>query len=388
LQIPAVMEEATADDNQALLGAAEYGHLAVVERLLQIPSVRVAVLVADNVSVDLRALAQNAENAMRALNLHEQGIVNALRARYPNIGNGAAQMQALKTFLEAQCQKAGVPVACDPTPESLANLQAFLARRNEASGPSLSAEGEILLKQLQSSAHQAWRYLFARPNPLMSPSASFVEVTSAGRQASIWENDRELIALLWALLTDGSAERNDGFILAHCQETFIETLALLNRAHNYDHNQTTDDGDFDKPSCAMGVTQRLLLATTGFSIADNPDTRPIGATYLDRRFKEQLITPNEKGLKPALETLSTETLKTIQAALNDIVEGYAEEELSEDKKQALDTLKVIRVSEADANDFITSAREYYSDLRFSAYRDFDWLGVRYADIAAFINALA
>jgi hypothetical protein len=382
LQIPAVEEEATADDNDALRQAARNGHLAVRDRLLEIPSVRAAVLAADNVSGDLRALAQNRENAMRALNLHEQGIVNALRARYPDIGDGASQIQALKTFLEERCQTAGVPVECHPSPEGLANLQAFLARRHEVFGPSLSVEGAILLNQLQSPAHQAWRYLFGRPNPLMSLSASFVDVTPAGMQASIWQDDWQLIALLWALLTDESAERNHGFILEHCQETFIETLALLNRAHNYDHDQITDDGDLDKPSCGMGVTQRLLLATTGFAIADNPDTRPIGATYLDKRFKEQLITPNEKGLKPALQALSTEQLKTIQAALNDIVDA---EELSEDKLAAL---SAIRISEADVNDFIATTREYYSDLRFGAYRDFDWLGVRYADIPTFINALA
>jgi ankyrin repeat protein len=388
LQIPAVEEQATADDNYALREAALNGHLAVRDRLLEIPSVRAAVLAADNVSGDLRALAQNRENAMRALNLHEQGIVNALRARYPHIGDGAAQIQALKTFLEGQCQKAGVPVECHPSPEGLANLQAFLATRNQASGPSLRDEGVILLNQLQSPAHRAWRYLFARPNPLMSPNASFVEVTEEGRQASIWQNDWQLIALLWALLTDESAERSNGFILEHCQETFIETLALLNRAHNYDHNQETDDGDLDKPSCSMGVTQRLLFATTGFAIADNPDTRPLGATYLDKRFKEQLITPNEKGLKLALQALSTEQLKTIQAALDDIICGEREEELTQEKKNALATLKTIRISETDVNEFIASAREYYSDLRFGAYRDFDWLGTRYADIPAFINALA
>lgn len=388
LQIPAVVEQATALDNYAVRQAAARGHLAVRDRLLEIPSVRAAVLAADNVRVDLRALAQNRENAMRALNLHEQGIVNALRARYPHIDNGASQIQGLKTFLEEQCQKAGVPVECHPSLQGLANLKAFLARRNEVSSSSLSDEGRILLNQLQSPAHRAWRYLFGKPNPLMSPSASFVEVTPAGWQASILQDDWELIALLWALLTDDSAERIDGFILAHCQETFIETLALLNRAHNYDHDQTTDDGDLDKPSCSMGVTQRLLLATTGFAIADNPDTRPIRATYLDNRFKEQLITPNEKGLKAALQALSTEQLKTIQAALSDIVAGDGEHELSEDKQQALATLKAIRISQTDVDEFIASTREYYTDLRFRAYSDFDWLGVRYADIPTFIHALA
>lgn len=133
------------------------------------------------------------------------------------------------------------------------------------------------------------------------------------------------------------------------------------------------------------VTQRLLNATTGFAIADNPGTRPLSVNHLDKRFKEQLITHDEKGLRPQLQALNTPALKTIQGALEDIILGSSQEELDEPKRQALQSLVL---SEQAMNQFIEEAKDYYSPVRFSAYRNFKWLETQYADIPTFVRAMA
>lgn len=385
LQIPAVEANATACDNEALRMADLYGHQEIVNRLLNIPAVRQAVLAADDSSVDLRELAQNNENSMRALDLHEQGSVNALKARYPEIRNEAqrqATLEHLREFLIAACGKDEVPVLAHPSSVQLQELNAYcLARFHNRSKPKLSEATALLLKQLDSTPHRALRYI-SDINPFMAPDASFFETLGNGRSAEISKNDWELIALLWDLLNDESAERCDGASLKDCQETFVHTLASLARAHNYDHDQTTDDNLLDKPSCWMGVTRRLIESIPNFTITDNPETRPLDGYYLEKRFKEQRITNDEAGLKPLINALSLNALRDIQQAIQVIIDG---DKLKAAQDKLLNRLKL---PEEAITSFIIECKNYYGELRFAALRDFRYIDKSYSTTENFIRALA
>ncbi len=373
LEFPAVVENVTAQRNYALRLAHVRHRTDVVERLMQYPAVRQAVLDADNASVSLRAIAQDTENAMRALNLHEQGIVNALKKRYPSLSNEMAQadvLNDLREHLEAICQGEKVSLSFDKNYPKL---------------------------PLSNVSHQAWRYLFARPNPWMSPNASFVEVTEQGRQAAINPKDWNLVALIWQLLNDKDAQLNEDNadliengiatsqnIRSGLKETFINTLALLGRAHNYDHDEK-DDGELDKPSCSMGVTQRLLLGTSGFSIADKPDTRPFSPNHIATRLKEQLVTHPEKGVFPVIQGMVMADLSNLKETLDNLLAGSQESELRSEE-QAL--LAKLAISPDEVNDFIEDSKDFYSALRFQALGNINYQGEHYDNADVFIKAIA
>ncbi|MCS5708548.1 ankyrin repeat domain-containing protein [Candidatus Berkiella cookevillensis] len=377
LEFPAVVDNITARDNYALREAAENGHHAIISRLMEFEAVRRAVLAADNADENLRALAQNAENSMRALNLQEQGMVNALQKLYPDLGSKnisviEKELKSLRNYLEKLCKAK--------------RQHLIFSRRN-------------FQYQVDGIYHQAWRYLFARPNPWMSPEANFVEVTEQGRQASIAKKDWHLLALIWRALTDENIKLNadnlalienaqrteEGIaslelIRSNLIKSFISTLALLARAHNYDDNQK-DDGKLDKPSCSMGVTQRLLTGLIGLEIAEKPDTRPIGVNYLAERFKEQLITHEAKGLLPKLKTLSHAELVQLHELLDKFImvnDASAQEELS--------STLAFESQEVDA--FIEEAKNYYGELRFLALDKLSYQGTVYKDAETLIRGLA
>ncbi|MCS5708508.1 ankyrin repeat domain-containing protein [Candidatus Berkiella cookevillensis] len=377
LEFPAVVNNITADDNAALRWAYLKGYHAVVNRLMQFPAVRAAVLAADNADENLRALAQNTENSMRALNLQEQGIVNALQKLYPdldskNISAIEKELKSLRNYLEKGCKAK--------------RLHLIFSRRN-------------FQYQVDGIYHQAWRYLFARPNSWMSPEANFVEVTEQGRQSSIAEKDWHLLALIWRALTDKNIKLNadnlalienaqltkEGLaslelIRRNLIESFISTLALLARAHNYGDNQK-DNGKLDEPSCSMGVTQRLLTGLIGLEIAEKPDTRPIGADYLAARFKEQLITHEAKGLLPKLKNLSHAALKQ----LNELLDKF----IMENDGSVLDELVSILAFESQEVDaFIEEAKNYYGELRFLALHNLSYQGTVYQNAENLMRGLA
>ncbi|MCS5708543.1 ankyrin repeat domain-containing protein [Candidatus Berkiella cookevillensis] len=377
LEFPAVRDNITANDNEALRLAAENGHFDVVNRLIQFPAVRAAVLAADNADESLLDLAKNTENSMRALNLQEQGIVNALQKLYPdldskNISAIEKELKSLRNYLEKHCKAK--------------RLHLIFSRRN-------------FQYQIDSIYHKAWRYLFARPNSWMSPEANFVEVTEQGRQSSIAEKDWHLLALIWRALNDENIKLNadnlalienaqrteEGIaslelIRRNLIESFISTLALLARAHNYDDNEK-DDGKLDKPSCSMGVTQRLLTGLIGLEIAEKPDTRPIGVNYLAERFKEQLITHEAKGLLPKLKTLSHAGL----VQLNELLDKF----IMENDGSVLDELVSILAFESQEVDaFIEEAKNYYGELRFLALHNLSYQGTVYKDAETLMRGLA
>ncbi|MCS5708546.1 ankyrin repeat domain-containing protein [Candidatus Berkiella cookevillensis] len=378
LRFPAVVSNITANNNLAFRWAHLSGHMNVCRRLLDYPAVRAAVLAADNADENLRTLAQNKENSMRALNLQEQGMVNALQKLYPdldseNISAIEKELQFLKTHIESRLAAKGLSLE--------------------------KGEGDVFERQQADTEHQAGRYLFARPNPWMSPEANFVEVTEQGRQASIAEKDWHLLALIWRALNDENIKLNadNVALIENAQRTeegiaslelirsnliksFISTLALLARAHNYDDNEN-DDGKLDKPSCSMGVTQRLLTGLIGLEIAEKPDARPIGADYLAARFKEQLITHEAKGLLPKLKTLSHAELVQLNKLLDKFIivnDASAQEELS--------STLAFESQEVDA--FIEEAKNYYGELRFLALHNLSYQGTVYKDAETLIRGLA
>lgn len=174
--------------------------------------------------------------------------------------------------------------------------------------------------------HTAARFVM-KPNEWMHPHASWVCVDpndSRKRWASFESTKtRYLFALYWLAATDPHAPCVDGFTVESRIEFFARTIALLNRAHNYDHatrrrklpsgkevEEEVDDGEGDRPSCSMGMERRLLTSAPG-----NPLTH-----YVDQEEKmKEVIQDTLRAKVRALS--STEQQRLIQIVEKYLIEG-------------------------------------------------------------------
>ena len=111
----------------------------------------------------------------------------------------------------------------------------------------------------------------------MAPNASYVYVNpnNHGERWSTFEEYQPLISMLYLAAMDASTPATDGWTLETRFEHFIDELAHIGRAHNWDDSRERTDASGhvfreeydnlqgDKPSCFSGVNRRLFQSVMG-----------------------------------------------------------------------------------------------------------------------------
>jgi hypothetical protein len=225
--------------------------------------------------LNLEALARDRESSMTALTSGEKKrLDDAIKVYQPIIRSRGinAVMTELRHVLISRYQ---ANPACVQTGDGrVIELPASWSEWCELR-PTLSADTreQALHAYAQNTHHTAWRYL-QKPNPWMAEDAPYVNRNAAGGW-STFEDYQPLIAMffLGASLgaSDGGIAPCDGHTLETRLEHFIDELAHIGRAHNWDRSRTNDLGvseeyddlEGDKPSCYSGVKRRLFQSVLG-----------------------------------------------------------------------------------------------------------------------------
>jgi len=231
--------------------------------------------------IDARAIAQDRESSMRALSAAEQ-----------------KRLQRATDHYDVQLKELTVPVIMDNLRDTLcARYKAKPAQIVSDAGITIvlpmswkdfealnlcqeGGDGEptehqrALEAYYQHKDHTAFRYLL-KPNPWIHSEALYVKVNDLGTERwAYFDGYEPLIAMLFLAASDEHIEPCDGFTLEARLEHFIDELAHIGRAHNWDvfieegvpgkeSLGEQDDLDADRPSCYSGVKKRLFQSVLG-----------------------------------------------------------------------------------------------------------------------------
>lgn len=281
LSIQSIRGYAHFNDNELIRLALNVRNATASGLLFDIPAVRELAANNDYYSrevqgqVDLRALAQNRESSMRALSEAEEKRLEKLTHHYQStieaVGVdylfGALKEQLMERYLanpiRLMIQGEIITLPLDWKSFSACSLTS-------------AARQEALVAYYKHTDHTALRYL-SRPNNWLSPQADYVEATGFNRseRGAIFEGYILLMVTLWSASVDETIPPIDGHTLQGRVDHFINELAQIGRAHNWDKtrtaidrhgNETTeeyDDLEGDKPSCYSGVKRRLFQSVVG-----------------------------------------------------------------------------------------------------------------------------
>jgi len=343
---------------------------------------------------DLRAVAEDRESSMRALSTSEQKRLSQALERYLPImtTQGIEPLfQHLKKELEnrylahpAQVQASDgrvidLPISWDDW-KKLA--------------PTLSADTrkQALKAYYQHKDLSALRYL-SRPNQWMAENAGYVNCDSNGSW-STFEEYKPLITMLWLAAGDKEVVPTDGFTIETRIDHFIDELAHLGRAHNWDQariktdtagrpllnedgmpiKEEFDDGQGDKPSCYSGVKCRLFQSVLGhplLKILTIDDIKQELREFVREHFKQQITDTNRDAIHQAWTRLCdgdalSETQKASLADLN----------LPEEKQISfLHALSVKYPAQFNED----PAFKRYIEASFQLTKVFEWHAVRFSN---------
>ena len=283
LDIPAVKalvhrELSPGNSNELFRLALSLGNTEAAILLLNIEAVRALAEENDyyraeaHGGVDLGQLAQDRESSMTALTQGEAQRLKAATDRY-----------------QPMIETVGVPVLME-------ELKTTLTQRYEQHPAQIQVAGENLILPIDFAAfnalnltdedyqnalkayylhpdHTTLRYL-SKPNAWMHLEASYVYVSEDRTQSwSSFEEYQPLIALFYLAAIDAEVSPSEGYTLETRLDHFIQELALIGRAHNWDktrmHNgirEEYDDLEGDRPSCFSGVKRRLFQSVVGHSL--------------------------------------------------------------------------------------------------------------------------
>jgi hypothetical protein len=287
LRIPAVKALAhtavtPGEPNELMRLALRVGNQGAAEILLTIPAVRVLTeqnnfyRTEQRRGIDFAALARDRESSMRALSTDEQRRLKKATERYQPLMKSAGVpniMSDLRKTLEYRYDEN--PAFLTRDDQEIIKLPINWASFNQLTlNPKERARA--LTAYYQNKDHSAWRYL-SKPNPWMAPNASYVYVNPDNREErwSTFEEYQPLISTLYLAATDASTPATDGWTLETRLEHFIDELAHIGRAHNWDdtRERTNAQGEVcreeydnlkgDKPSCYSGVNRRLFQSVMG-----------------------------------------------------------------------------------------------------------------------------
>ena len=287
LRIPAIKALAhtavTPDQaNELMRLALTVGNQSAAEILLTIPAVRVLTeqnnfyRTEQQRGIDFAALARDRESSMRALSTDEQRRLKKATDKYEPLmkAEGVPHiMSDLRETLELRYD-------AHPAFLTLDNQEIIRLPMDWTSFNQLTLNPEEKARALtayyQNIDHSAWRYLL-KPNPWMAPNASYVYVNpdNHAERWSTFEEYQPLISMLYLAATDASTPATDGWTIETRVEHFIDELAHIGRAHNWDdtrertnaqgevYREEYDNLQGDKPSCFSGVNRRLFQSVMG-----------------------------------------------------------------------------------------------------------------------------
>lgn len=224
---------------------------------------------------DLEAIALDPESSMRALTSGERIRLDATLNCYEPIvkTKGVSQvMTELRECLEQRYLTNPATFQRDDTTSLILplNWDAF-----QALELSPSEKQRALTAYYQQKAHTAWRYL-SKPNPWIAENASYVNTNSEHTERwSSFVPYQFLIAILYTAAIDKTIPPIDGYSFDTRRDHFIDELAHIGRAHNWDGTRERqdsngkslteeyDDLEGDKPSCYSGANRRLFQSVQG-----------------------------------------------------------------------------------------------------------------------------
>lgn len=280
--------------------------------LLTIPSVRQEGMAhrfyaSDHARQIANDIDTSRESAMHAFSPQEQVMFQRVEDRYGAIVRTRGVGVVIDEFFHAMKIAYKKEVGRDGLPFAYDELMALPLNEVEQMHAKASYHSNVW--------HTAARFGM-KPNPWMHPHASWVCVDPHHPQHrwASFESDktRYVFSLYWLAATDAYAPCVDGFTLDSRIEFFARTIALLNRAHNYDQitrrrklphgkevEEEVDDGEGDRPSCSMGMERRLLTSVPG-----NPLTH-----YVDH--EEKMKEAVQDTLRQKIRTLSSAEQQTL-----------------------------------------------------------------------------
>lgn len=417
---PNVLQNITFNNNEAVRLAQMNGHLNIILRLLQIDAVanfqsngpliftprpirhardplielfRILLngggqggafnWMPPRANATVGELARHREGAMAALSQQEIQEIGEIQRRYQQTFNDKgldAIMAELRIFLEKNYEQNPVihkgkklPLKYDPT---------------------LSVDLQKLYRA--NPAHTAYRYLFLHPNPWIAPDAPHTTPhPNGGRSAAITNEHKTIIAYLWLDASDTSKAAPYGYTHEQLKDFFANIiLSGMGRGHNYDNEalnrqagKEIDDGEGDKPTCAMGVKKWIAQFLT--IICDSPSSRPLTKETFVNRFKSLYLA--EDGHKEAifnkLTALNRETLAKTQSALKNLIAVHLndKEGLEPEERQLVEHLEFSKpIIDAMFDDF----KAFFDAKRLTAKQRIDYQGNRFNSFEELLKRLS
>ena len=264
--------------NELLRLALNIGNTQATNMLLAIDAVRNLAaqndfyLAEQRGGIDLRTLAQDDESSMIGLSINEQKrlgrVINEYKSVVKDIGVVNLMNDLKIMLLERYKQHPAIIAICEKDTELPSSWKDF-----QSLGLSKKHQEESIKAYSKHPDHTAWRYL-SKPNPWMSPEAAYSVVNPHNHEEhwSTFEEYQFLIIILWLAAMDKKNKPTEGHTLEGRIGNFIQELALIGRAHNWDKTRLMNDGEtqeeyddeeLDKPSCFSGAKKRLFQSVVG-----------------------------------------------------------------------------------------------------------------------------
>ncbi len=306
---------------------------------------------------DLEALARDRESSMRALCASEQQRLQAATDRYEPLIKGvgveqimSALRQTLSTrYAEKPARILGGQCGFIDLPQDWHAFQDLKLTSQQ--------RGDALTAYHQHKDHTAWRYLL-KPNPWMAMNATYVNVNpeNALEKWSTFEEYKSLISMLYLAATDDGVPPTNGYTLETRLSHFLDELAHIGRAHNWDNNRKNaygaseeyDDLTGDRPACFSGVKRRLFQSVQGhplFEMLTLDDVRQELRDFMREHFNVRITPDNLAELSGAWDELC-------EAGVCGVC------------------LVALNVSETDQHAFFQHMTEKYA-LQFTCYTSFE-----------------
>jgi hypothetical protein len=329
LSIPSVRalahtEVTQSRSNELIRLALSIGNAPAAQLLLSIPAVRQLTEQNDFYRAEVRngldvgALARDRESSMTALSQGERERLQAAIDRYqPMIAAAGVQniMNDLREKLTSRYEDAPA-VLTRTNGEQISLPLEWVAF--QALGLSAEERNQAMRAYAQNKDHSAWRYL-SRPNPWMHANASYVEVNPSNHAEkwSTFEEYQPLISMLYLAATDVGSSPIEGYTLETRLTGFIDELALIGRAHNWDRRRPSanggteehDDLEGDRPSCYSGVKRRLFQSVRGHALFAilTPEILQLEINeYVRQYVSERLNDSNRASIKAILDEMIEE----------------------------------------------------------------------------------
>ncbi|WP_115706958.1 hypothetical protein [Legionella sainthelensi] len=360
LNIPSVkalahMEVTPNQSNELLRLALSVGNQEAASVLLNIHAVR---MLAEQNNyyrheqqgrIDLATLAADCESSMTALTQGERQQLQEVTHRYQPLLKQAGITQVmmdLRTTLQAHYESH--PATITISKNGCRGELMLPITWNDFATLRLTPEqkAQALTAYYQNKAHTAWRY-FSKPNPWMHERANYVAVNENRTERwSTFEEYQPLISLFYLAAIDKDTPCIDEHTFATRLEHFIDELAHIGRAHNWDQSRRKDNGKLeqyddlegDRPSCFSGVKRRLFQSVLG-----HPLLKLVTKDVMKAEIKEFLMTHFKK-------TINSNNCIIIKKAWDKGIEG---ELLSEEDMKAIQSLNVGLKQQKDFKNYLS-----------------------------------